>query len=49
MYTVKDNILGKKVCWRLATNQPKNCRKIGQRCVCQGNGTMHLKYASVLL
>lgn len=32
MYTVKDNILGKKVCWRLATNQPKNCRKIGQRC-----------------
>lgn len=35
MYTVKDNILGKKVCWRLATNQPKNCRKIGQRCVCE--------------
>lgn len=30
MYTVKDNILGKKVCWRLATNQPKNCRKIGK-------------------
>lgn len=103
MYTVKGNILGKKVCWRLATNQNCNKRiaeKLGKgayvnKCVpeldgfhmfkknpfvgifrssppgspcvsykpdrrgsdsvrhrwtkIQGNGTMHLKYASVLL